>query len=105
MATLRLETQRGTDGWVITVEGDVDLYSSPELRSAIMEAMAAEGAVAVDLSRVRYMDSSGVATLVEGLKGAMSDGTEFRLLSPSRSVMKVLELSRLDTIFEISETT
>lgn len=104
MATLDLRTERRDDRRLIIVSGDVDLYSSPELRRAILEAMAVEREVVVDLSGVRYMDSSGVATLVEGLKSAMNDGKSFRLLSPSSAVMKVLELSRLDSIFEVGDT-
>lgn len=103
MATLDLRTEQREDGRLIVVGGDVDLYSSPDLRRAILEAMRVEREVLVDLSGVRYMDSSGVATLVEGLKSAMADGKTFRLLSPSPAVMKVLELSRLDSIFEVSE--
>jgi anti-sigma B factor antagonist len=87
---------------VITVAGEVDLYSSPALRTAILGAIpqAADG-VSVDLSAVPYMDSSGVATLVEGLKTARDKGLTFRLIDPSQAVMSVLELARLDTIFSV----
>jgi anti-sigma B factor antagonist len=87
----------------ITVEGEIDLYTSPELRSAIVKAVpAATSKVAVVLAGVRYMDSSGVATLVEGLRDARDHGREFTLISPSEAVMKVLRLAKLDTIFEVS---
>lgn len=98
-------TQTEQDGrYVIKVAGEVDLYSSPELRSAVVKAIpATEGAVCVDLSEVPYMDSSGVATLVEGLKTAGHAKRAFILLSPSTSVMKVLQLSRLDSVFQIEQ--
>jgi anti-anti-sigma regulatory factor len=48
------------------------------------------------------MDSSGVATLVEGLQAA-GGASSFLLLAPSQSVMKVLQLSRLDSVFSIVE--
>ena len=86
----------------IAVAGEVDLYTSPDLRSAIIKAVpaAAEG-LEVELSGVQYMDSSGVATLVEGFKSARENSKSFVLLTPSQSVMKVLELARLDAVFEI----
>ncbi len=86
----------------IAVAGEVDLYTSPELRSAIMNAVpATDAGLEVELSGVGYMDSSGVATLVEGFKSAREKSKTFVLLSPSPSVMKVLELARLDSVFEI----
>ena len=87
----------------ITVEGEVDLYTSPKLRSVIMDAMkAGEARIEVGLGGVNYMDSSGVATLVEGFKSAHENGRTFTLVSPSSSVMKVLELAKLDSVFTIS---
>jgi anti-sigma B factor antagonist len=87
----------------LTVRGEVDLYTSPELRKAIMKAVpAAQGGVEVELSAVDYMDSSGVATLVEGFKTARESAKAFILMNPSKSVMRVLELARLDAVFEIN---
>lgn len=90
--------------YVIKVSGEVDLYSSPTLREAILKAVPKlSGALGVDLSDVPYMDSSGVATLVEALKATGKKGATFALLKPSQSVMKVLQLSRLDSVFDIKE--
>ncbi|HNR30151.1 MAG TPA: STAS domain-containing protein [Candidatus Hydrogenedentes bacterium] len=91
--------------WVIRAKGEVDLYASPDLRAAILKAVSdPRGGVAVDLSQVEYMDSSGVATLVEGLKSAGQRKVSFSLLAPSQAVMKVLQLSRLDSVFDIRES-
>jgi anti-sigma B factor antagonist len=89
----------------IAVSGEVDLYTSPELRSAILEAVeTADSEVVVDLAGVKYMDSSGVATLVEGLRSAHQHDKIFKLVAPSPQVTKVLELTRLDSVFEIEPT-
>jgi anti-sigma B factor antagonist len=89
----------------IEVEGEVDLYTSPDLRAAIIKAIPAAAArVEIGLSGVEYMDSSGVATLVEGFKSARENSKSFVLVQPSSSVMKVLELARLDSVFEIDST-
>ena len=87
---------------VLSVRGDVDLYTSPALRKAILGAVpAADTGVAVDLGGVDYMDSSGVATLVEGLRSAREHAKTFRIVTPSASVMKVLSLAKLDSVFEV----
>ncbi len=102
---MKIETTETNHGTLITVEGDIDLYSSPELRSAVLKAVPrATTAVGVHLGGVTYMDSSGVATLVEGLRSAREHDRTFTLLDPSNAVMKVLELARLDSIFEVKST-
>ncbi|QKK02985.1 MAG: STAS domain-containing protein [Pseudomonadota bacterium] len=90
---------------VLRVSGEVDLYSSPELRIAVQTLLdRAKDRVHIDLSGVAYMDSSGVATLVEGMRNARACDVAFVLYAPSESVMKVLTLSRLDSVFDIIET-
>jgi len=97
------EDHNGTT--VLTASGDVDLGTSPQLRDAVLKACkVAAGSVAVHLAAVEYMDSSGVATLVEGLKASQQSGRSFILLAPSPSVLKVLQLSRLDSVFDIRES-
>jgi anti-sigma B factor antagonist len=103
--SLEIERATSADVTTITVRGEVDLYTSPDLRAAIMDAApAAPGGLELDLGGVEYMDSSGVATLVEGFKRSRELGKTFALVTPSRAVMKVLELTRLDAIFEIRRT-
>ena len=99
---MRIESTDTADETIIVVEGDIDLYSSPELRTAVLKAVPkATNGVEVHLGGVTYMDSSGVATLVEGLRSAKEHGKTFALVAPSTSVMKVLELARLDSVFEV----
>jgi anti-sigma B factor antagonist len=99
---VKTEAEERDQVCVVTVEGEVDLYSSPELRKAITTAVPrAKSLAAIDLSGVTYMDSSGVATLVEGLRESDKKGIGFVLLAPSHAVMKVLSLSRLDKVFDI----
>ena len=101
---LKLDTQENGGETVLKAEGDVDLSTSPQLREAILAACKSKAdTVVVDLSGVGYMDSSGVATLVEGLKASQGGGKTFALQAPSASVMKVMQLARLDSIFEIRE--
>ncbi len=100
---LELDIREQDGKCLIVAKGEVDLYSSPALRDAILKgAKSGATALGVDLGAVAYMDSSGVATLVEGLKAAGGAG-KFVLVAPSQSVMKVLQLSRLDTLFDIRD--
>jgi anti-sigma B factor antagonist len=99
---VRIETTDTEDETIITIDGDIDLYSSPELRTVVLKAVPkAITGVGIHLGGVSYMDSSGVATLVEGLRSAKEHGKTFALVAPSPSVMKVLELARLESIFEV----
>ncbi len=102
--TLDIEVSNTDTTCVVKVAGEVDLYNSPELRAAITKAAGASAsALAVDLRGVPYMDSSGVATLVEGLRASAKKNMTFILVSPSNPVMKVLKLSRLDSVFQIQD--
>ena len=98
--TLSIEEHAGRS--VLKAAGEVDLYSSPQLREALLGMIQkAPADSAVDLREVPYMDSSGVATLVEALKAAHQRKRQFFLLAPSPPVLKVLQLSRLDSVFSI----
>ena len=99
---LTIDKPQSSDGSLIRVVGEVDLYSSPELRKAILKAVKeVKGDLAIDLEGVTYIDSSGIATLVEGLRSAREHGAGFALVAPSPAVMRVLELARLDSVFEV----
>lgn len=101
---LEVRTDKKQNATIIKVEGDVDLYSSPQVRSVIMELTEKKTPVIlVDLELVGYMDSSGVATLVEGLQQVGRYGGKFKLMHLGPAVREVFELSRLDKVFEIYE--
>lgn len=99
---IEIEVER-TDGIpVVKVAGEVDLYSSPELRRAVLaEAEKRPAKLVVDLSKVLYMDSSGVATLVEGLQKLEQNGGMLVLCGLGEMVQEVFKLTRLDSVFRI----
>ena len=84
---------------IVRLTGEVDLHCSPEARSAILGCLQAGADTLVDLSAVEYIDSSGVASLVEGFQLARSQGLWFGLLGVSDAAMRVLQLARLDKVF------
>ena len=86
---------------VVRLTGDVDLSCSPEARKLILDQLAASHPTLVDLSGVTYIDSSGIASLVEGYQTAKKKRLEFGLVAVSEAAMSVLELARLDKVFPI----
>lgn len=96
---------RGEDYAVVCLDGDVDLSTSPKARKLILDALKHDPAVLVDLTAVNYIDSSGVANLVEGYQVARQHDRVFALAVHEGPVLNVLKLARLDTVFEVHPST
>ena len=97
-----VSTRDDADSRVIEITGDIDLYSSPQVREAILDAVKNKRSpVVVNLGGVTYIDSSGVATLVEGLQLTRGYDGAFRLAGLSSRVREVFELARLEKVFAI----
>ena len=88
---------------VLRLAGNVDLEHSPDIRRTLLDAVAERVDVFVDLSEVTYIDSSGIACLVEALQAARDHGANLDLIAVSRQAMRVLELARLDMVFSIHD--
>ena len=87
---------------VLSINGEVDMFSSPQARNAIMELVKKRvPKVIVELSEVTYMDSSGVATLIEGLQLCQKYNGLLVVAGLRDNVREVFELTRLDKIFKI----
>ncbi len=89
---------------IVALEGDVDLQSSPEARKVLLECVGRKKPVLVDLSGVGYIDSSGVASLVESLQTARKSGSNLILVAVSEGALRVLQLARLDKVFTICDS-
>ena len=89
---------------IVSLSGEVDLEHSPAAREVLLQAVGGDQAVLVDLSGVDYIDSSGVASLVEAFQTAKQGGRGFGLVSVNPAALRVLELARLDKVFTIYET-
>ena len=103
---MQIATRQSGSATVVDVKGDIDLYNSPEVRKVILEELKDKrtSRLVVNLSQVRYIDSSGVASLVEGLKISKSLGSRFMLYGLSPAAREVLELSRLIRVFEVFDS-
>ena len=92
-------------GVLLVVEGQVDMHTSPELRRHLRQALAARSTpIVTDLTEVSFIDSSGLATLIEALQGVGQYGGELRLAGLQPVVRNLFQLSNLSTIFQIHET-
>jgi anti-sigma B factor antagonist len=90
---------------VVAPKSDVDLSRSPELRQALREASDRRpDRLIVDLAEVGYMDSSGLATLVEAMRTAKSTGAPLILASMNQKVRAIFEIARLDQFFTIVDS-
>ena len=102
---MQILTRQSGNATIVDVVGDIDLYNSPAVRKTILEALREKRAprVIVNLKGVRYIDSSGVASLVEGLKASRELRSRLILFGLSPAAREVLELSRLIKVFEVYE--
>ncbi len=86
---------------VVALQGEIDLERSPGVRRLLLGCVEQGKDLLVDLSAVSYIDSSGIANLIEALQCAKTNGLRFALVSVSEQAKRVLKLARLDTVFVI----
>jgi anti-sigma B factor antagonist len=90
---------------VIGISGDIDMYSSPALRDELMGLIKKKAmALYVDLRLVTYIDSSGIATFVEGLKCMKTYGGRLQFCEVPQGILEIFRFSKLDRVFEVYGT-
>ncbi len=87
---------------VVALEGEIDLHESPQVMERLNPLIAKQSPrIHLDLSRVSYIDSSGLATFIDAMQRIQAYGGEFALIAMRESVHKIFEISRLDQVFKI----
>jgi anti-sigma B factor antagonist len=92
---------------VIRVGGEVDMLTSPQLRSAVLDQFEPEAAVelvVLDLDGVTFLGTSGLAVLIEVREAAHAAGVELRLACTARRVLRPLTIAGLIPLFDIHDT-
>ena len=91
-------------GVVLTLAGELDLATVPVLQERLDHAMRAKAAVVIDLSRLRFIDSSGLDLLVRAERQLRDSGVQLVLVRGPRAVHRVFELTSLDSHFEFCDS-
>jgi len=101
---LKVRLRKLNDVAIIECSGEVDLYSSTQLREALVKELnGAASSVLINMTGISYIDSSGIATLLEGLQLSKKTQKRFGLYGLQKNARSVLRLARLDTVFIIWE--
>jgi len=101
---MKISIREAGEAKVVEVEGDVDLGTSPDLRRALFDSLLHAPKLALNLAAIRYIDSSGIATLIEVLKDSQRRNKAFVLFGLSPAVLQVFRLTHVIRIFEVFET-
>ncbi|HNX91205.1 MAG TPA: STAS domain-containing protein [Candidatus Omnitrophota bacterium] len=97
---IRIEENSGVS--ICRVKGDIDINTSPEVKKFLEPVIRGKkNKVMIDFSEVNYVDSSGLATLVEVLKNMKLYGGKLKLVSLSSKVMGLFEITKLNKLFDI----
>jgi anti-sigma B factor antagonist len=94
--------QLGDSTYVIALTGEVDLYTAPEFKQQLLDAIS-KGAknVVVDLSGTTFIDSTTLGVLVGGVKRLRGQDGQLSLVCTDRNIAKIFEITGLDRVFQI----
>jgi anti-sigma B factor antagonist len=101
-----ISTRQSGSATIVDIAGDITLYSAPEVRKVLLAVIKDQHAprVIVNLGKVKYIDSAGIASLVEGLKTSRDMKSAFGLYGLSATARDVLSLTRLINVFEVFDS-
>lgn len=103
--TLSVSTRAAEGCTVVAVAGDVDISTSPELRSALAEATGSGArAVVVDLTDVPFLDSTALGVLVGAYTALRNSGGRFAIVNDHEGVLKVLRITALHDVLGVHPT-
>lgn len=101
---LKISKKSRVDHDLVSVCGEIDLYTAPLLRGELADAVVAGGRTVVDMSRVEFCDSTGLGVLLSALKQARGNGGELELAAPQPAVRRILQITGLDEVFTIHDS-
>jgi anti-sigma B factor antagonist len=97
--------QLGDDAYLISLSGEVDLYTAPDFKQQLLQVIG-DGArqVIVDFSQTTFIDSTTLGVLVGGVKRLRPNGGQLSLVCSDRNITKIFEITGLDRVFTIYPT-
>lgn len=94
--------QLSDERYVISLAGEVDLYTAPEFKQQLLEVIGQGGKeVVVDFSNTTFIDSTTLGVLVGGVKRLRSNDGQLSLVCSDRNITKIFEITGLDRVFPI----
>jgi anti-sigma B factor antagonist len=97
--------QLGDDSYVISLGGEVDLYTAPEFKQQLLDVISQGGRnVVVDFSNTTFIDSTTLGVLVGGVKRLRTNDGQLSLVCSDRNITKIFEITGLDRVFTIYPT-
>jgi anti-sigma B factor antagonist len=94
------------DRWsVVSLRGEIDVYTAPRLRQALIDLV--EGGktnILVDMSKVDFLDSTGLGVLVGGLKRVKAQDGSLEIVATQDKILKIFEITGLSKVFPIHES-
>ena len=95
----------GDDAYVISLAGEVDLYTAPEFKQQLLDVISQGGKnVIVDFSDTTFIDSTTLGVLVGGVKRLRTNEGQLSLVCSDRNITKIFEITGLDRVFTIYAT-
>ena len=95
----------GDDAYVISLAGEVDLYTAPEFKQQLLEVIGQGGKeVVVDFTDTTFIDSTTLGVLVGGVKRLRSNDGQLSLVCSDRNITKIFEITGLNKVFPIYES-
>src|SRR4051794_37645550 len=102
---LALTSRTDGDFEIIEVGGEIDVYTAPRLREAIVTAVdAGKNRLIIDVARGDFFDSTGVGVLVGALKGVRAEGGSFDIVCTQERILKIFQITGLDKVFGLHAT-
>jgi len=102
---LSLETREVADRTVVTVGGEIDVYTAPKLRDKITELVnAGHHDLLVDMEKVEFLDSTGLGVLVGGLKKVRAQQGSMELICSQDRLLKIFRITGLAKVFTIHDS-
>ena len=97
---LSLTSRTEGDFEIIEVGGEIDVYTAPKLREAIVAAVdAGHTHLIIDVQKVDFLDSTGLGVLVGALKRVRADGGSLDIVCTQERILKIFEITGLDKVF------
>jgi len=93
------------DAWVISLAGEVDLYTAPEFKQQLLDVIGKGGKqIVVDFTNTTFIDSTTLGVLVGGVKRLREQNGQLSLVCSDRNITKIFEITGLDRVFTIYGT-